>query len=339
MALRHGSTPTARDAPAGRSDASHSLFDQPWWLDAVAPGRWGEVSLEAGGAVRARLPYVIKESLGVTALTQPPLTPALGPWIAPSDGGYAKQLTREHEAMAELIDALPRFDLFAQSFHPRVTNWLPFYWSGFQATVRYTYRLDDLGDLDRVQAGFRPSLRREIRKAERTLVVRSDLGLPAFLELNAKTFRRQGLPLPYSREVVERVDAACARHDARRVFFAVDGDGRAHAALYVVWNRDSAYYLMSGGDPALRTSGAGSLLAWEAIRFCSGVTRGFDFEGSLIPSVERFFRSFGARQVPYLHVRKANRRGRAASGAHGLARRSIAPVARRVGTAARGIGR
>src|SRR4051812_9003562 len=312
MALGDGSFPSGRD-DAGCSDASHCLFDQPWWLDAVAPGGWSEVALEAGGAVRARLPYVTKERLGVTALTQPPLTPALGPWIAPSPGGYATALAREHEAMAELIDALPRFDVFTQCFHPRVTNWLPFYWSGFQATVRYTYRLEDLSDPDRLRAGFRSSLRREIRKAERTLRVRTDLGLPAFLDLNAKTFRRQGLPLPYPRELVERVDAACARRDARRVFFAVDSDDRVHAALYVVWDGDCAYYLMSGGDPALRTSGAGSLLAWEALRFCSGVTRGFDFEGSLIPSVERFFRSFGARQVAYLHISKANRRGRAAS--------------------------
>ena len=25
-----------------------------------------------------------------------------------------------------------------------MTNWLPFYWAGFEATVRYTYRLNDL---------------------------------------------------------------------------------------------------------------------------------------------------------------------------------------------------
>jgi SAM-dependent methyltransferase len=301
---------------------SNCLFDRPWWLEAVAPGQWGEVVLERDGGAYARLPYVSKRRLGVTALTQPPLTSVLGPSIANGSGDYARGLAGEHRVMRELIDSLPRFDLFRQAFHPSVTNWLPFYWSGFQATVRYTYRLDDLTDLDGVWSGFRDSLRRQIRKAERSVAVRTDLGLAAFLEINEKSFRRQNLPLPHSWELVERLDAACALHDARRVFFAVDGQDRIHAALYIVWDGDSAYYLMSGGDPRLRTSGAGSLLVWEAIRFCSGVTRSFDFEGSMVPSLERFFRSFGARQVPYLLVSKENLRGRAAETTRRLAKRS-----------------
>ena len=300
------------------SGASNCLFDLPWWLEAVAPGQWSEVTL----GTRARWPYVSKRRLGVTALTHPRLTAMLGPCIEPASGDYAKTLSYEHETMRELLDALPRFDLFRQAFHPSVTNWLPLYWSGFQATVQYTYRIEDLTDLDRVWSGFRPSLQRQIRKAQRTVAVRTDLGLPAFLDVNEKSFRRQGLPLPHSWELVGRVDAACAAHDARRVFFAVDDRDRIHAALYVVWDRDSAYYLMSGGDPELRASGAGSLLAWEAIRFCSGVTRSFDFEGSMVPSLERFFRSFGAHQVAYLLVSKANLRGRAADAGRRLAARA-----------------
>jgi hypothetical protein len=295
-----------------RVDASHCLFDQPWWLEALAPGEWAEVVLELDGAVQARLPYVVKERLGVVALTQPLLTPTLGPWVANSSAGYATALAREHKTMSDLVDALPPFDVFRQAFHPSVTNWLPFYWRGFEATVLYTYRLEDLTDLDRIWSGFRENVRREIRKAGRIVTVRTDLGLSAFLELNAKTFHRQNLALPYSRESVERLDAACAMRDARRMFFAVDERDRVHAALYVVWDTDSAYYLMSGADPALRTSGAGSLLAWEAIRFCAGVTRSFDFEGSMILPLERFFRAFGARQTPYLFVTKRTLKGRAA---------------------------
>jgi len=312
-------------------DASHCLFDQPWWLEAIAPGEWGEIVLEDNGTVQARLPYVVKQRLGVVALTQPSLTPTLGPWIANSSAAYATALAREHKTMSELIDTLPRFDVFRQAFHPSVTNWLPFHWRGFEASVLYTYRLEDLTDLDRIWSGFRQNVRREIRKAARVVTVRSDLGLRAFLELNEKTFHRQNLALPYPRESVERLDAACAVRDARRMFFAVDERDRVHAALYVVWDAESAYYLMSGADPTLRTSGAGSLLAWEAIRFCAGVSRSFDFEGSMIPSLERFFRAFGARQTPYLFVTKRNLKGRAADTAHkALTAARSAPYRRRL---------
>ena len=48
------------------------------------------------------------------------------------------------------------------------------------------------------------------------------------------------------------------------------------------------------------------LLLWEAIQFSSDVTRKFNFEGSMIKSIEKFFRAFGGRQVPYLEITKTN---------------------------------
>jgi hypothetical protein len=66
-----------------------------------------------------------------------------------------------------------------------------------------------------------------------------------------------------------------------------------------VWDPESAYYLMAGSDPRLRSSGAINLLTWEAIRFAGQVTRRYDFEGSMLRLVERFIRTFGGRQVQF----------------------------------------
>ena len=77
----------------------------------------------------------------------------------------------------------------------------------------------------------------------------------------------------------------------------------------------SAYDLMGGSDPSLRTSGAMSLLMWEAIKFAGQVTRRFDFEGSMLQPVERFFRAFGGRQVRFPRLT----RGRHPQGPAGLA--------------------
>ena len=78
--------------------------------------------------------------------------------------------------------------------------------------------------------------------------------------------------------------------------------GRVHAAMLLVWDERRCYYLQGGGDPALRNSGAHSLLVWEAIQRAASKSRLFDFEGSMVESVERFFRAFGARQSPYSQV-------------------------------------
>jgi hypothetical protein len=300
---------------------SNALFDQPWWLDATAPGAWDEVVVRDGGTVVARLPYARRRRLGLTALTQPPLTQTLGPWVhVPGDAGYARRLTVEMELMERLIAGLPRFDRFQQQFSHLVTNWLPFHWAGFSATVRYTYRIEDLTDLDAVLAGFRGNVRRFMRKAAGLVEVRDDLGLDRFLELNAATFRRRGMAPPVDEALVRRLDAACARRGRRRILFAVDAGGRVHAAEYVVWDERATYALMSGLDPELRDSGAGSLLKWEAIRHAAAVSRAFDFEGSVVPSIERFVRAFGGRQTLYLAVSKSGRRLRPLEAARDLGR-------------------
>jgi hypothetical protein len=61
---------------------------------------------------------------------------------------------------------------------------------------------------------------------------------------------------------------------------------------------------MSGIDTALRTSGAASLCFWAAIKHAACTTGRFDFGGSMMKPVERFFRSFGATQIPYFCISK-----------------------------------
>ena len=289
-------------------EQANSIFQQPWWLDAVAPNAWDAVEISKGSQVVARLPYVIQTRRGMTYLTMPPLTQTLGPWLANSTAKYANQLTIQKDLMTSLIEQLPSCDYFSQRFHYSITNWLPFYWHDFSQTTRYTYVLENLADRSQVWAGFQENIRREIRKAQKRVAVRTDLDIERFLEINALTFQRQGQNLPYSRELVRRLDAACAERQARRIFFAEDAQSLIHAAIYLVWDENSAYYLMGGGDPELRNSGATSLLMWTAIQFAATVTQKFDFEGSMIEPVERFFRAFGARQQPYFQVTRLSRR-------------------------------
>jgi hypothetical protein len=280
-------------------------------MDAVCgPDNWGEVRIEHGGILQARLLYSIQRKYGFRVLGVPPLTQTLGPWFADTGAKLSGCLSREKELGYELIDRLPPHDLFEQSFHRSIVNWLPWYWRDFEQTTCYTYRLDDLSDLEEIWKGCSENIRRDIRKAERrySLQVRTDLDVEAFLDLDEMTFNRQGMKLPYSRDLIYRLDAACVKHDRRRIFFAQAPDGALHAAVYLVWDDNSAYYLMGGSDPTLRNSGAGSLVMWSAIQYAAKVSRSFDFEGSMIEPIERFFRSFGARQIPYFQVRRFNSR-------------------------------
>lgn len=292
------------------SDGSVPIFCQDWWLDNVTQGKWDVALVEKDGRVLAAMPYAMRRRMGSRCIQQPALTQFSGPWLAPVGGKVQNRLGVEKDLCEALIDQLPAFDYFLQNWHFSMTNWMPFHWRGFRQTTRYTYRLPDLGNLDRVWEGFSPNIRRDLRKAQNrfSLVLREAPEIEDFIDLNKMTFERQGRAPPYSRDFVRRLDAVCADKRCRKIFIAEDAEGRAHAGAYVVWDENSAYYLMGGGDPALRTSGATSLVMWEAIRFSAKVTRSFDFEGSMIEPVERFFRAFGATQTPYHQVFKTSSR-------------------------------
>jgi hypothetical protein len=260
--------------------------------------------VEVGDQVVASLPYVMRSKFRFILLGQPPLTQSLGPWLRETGAKQANRLGRQKDLLRQLIAALPPYDHYSQNWHHSQTNWLPFYWAGFKQTTRYTYLLPDLSDEKKIWSGLRENIKTDIRKAQSRfgLRVRTDVGIEDFMKLNVQTFVRQGIDAPDSPELIRRLDGACARREVRRIFIAEDSEGRQHAGVYIVWDANSAYYLMGGGNPELRSSGATSLCMWEAIKFASTVTRSFDFEGSMIEPVERFFRAFGAEQVPYFSL-------------------------------------
>jgi hypothetical protein len=283
------------------------LFSQAWWLDALAgESQWDVALVHKGNQIVATMPYVVRYRMGRLILGQPPLTQNLGPWLRETGGKQANRLSRQKDLMQKLIESLPHYSHFNMNWHHSQTNWLPFYWAGFTQSTRYTYRLPDLSDQKVIWDGLRENIRRDIRKAENRfgVRVRTDLSIIDFMHLQAQTFARQGMEMPDSPTVIQRLDNACQKRVRRQIFIAEDAEGKHHAGVYIVWDSTSAYYLMGGGDPSLRNSGAMSLCMWEAIKFASTVTNSFDFEGSMIEPIERFFRAFGAEQTPYFSISK-----------------------------------
>ncbi len=278
------------------------VFAQPWYLDACAGGGgWDAVLAHENGRVVGALPYFYKQKGPFRYATMPPFVKWLGPYVLPELRGNPR---REPAVVAALLAQLPPLAAFKQNCYPTLTNWLPFYWQGFRQTTYYTYRLHQLPNLARVEAGLSAGIRREIRQARQRVRVVHDLPLATFYAVNRLSFARQGLAVPYSEAQFLRLDAALAAQGARQLFFAVDAQDRVHSVAYLIWDATTAYYHLAGDDPALRASNAGILLAWEAIRYASEVLGlgCFDFEGSMLPGVERVRVRFGAVQTPYFFV-------------------------------------
>jgi hypothetical protein len=288
-------------------EKSLHLFARDWWLDAaVGPSGWDVALVRKRGVILAAMPYVRRRRFGMRVLTQPALTPVLGPWFRTAGGKQAAQLGSDNELMQALIDQLPPFDHFSQTWHPSISNWQPFYWNGFRQTTYYTFVLPDLSNIDALWTGLDSKVRRSIVKAETEfgLRIRDDLPLDTILSLNHKTFARQGLSPPYSDEFVRRIDAACLERGCRMLLAAVDEQGVTHAAYYFVWDEHSAYGLISSTDPAYRRTNGNSFCLWVTIQRAARVTRQYNFAGSMIQPIENYLRGFGGKHVPYFHLTK-----------------------------------
>lgn len=288
-------------------DASRqgTIFNRLWWLDAVAPDGYRLVLVKRGKEILAgqAIPVIGQNRTGLPRLTQ-----TLGPLLTVSERTrYADRLTLEMDLLSALADALKDHEVASFNAQYSLTNWLPYLWRGYRQTTKYTYVIPDISDLPAVQEAFTVKLKGKMEKAKKICHVEEIDDISEFYEINKKTFARQGKNIPYALEFVRMIDDAAKVHQARLCLVAKDAEERAHVAIYVVFDRKSAYLLMSGGDPELRKSEAKTILVWEAIQRLSGKTKAFDFEGSCMKNVESWDREFGAIQMPYLAISKDNR--------------------------------
>jgi hypothetical protein len=282
-----------------------TLFASSWWLDAVAPGRWRMHLVEKGEELLAAWPTVVRSSVWGSVHSGAPLTPFLGPLLAPGEG--SRRRSREVEYVELLLEEIGRFAHLEARCHPAFDYWTPLSWHGFTQTTRYTWRLPELADLDGVFGGFRDKVRGHIRSAEKSGVVVEDVSLSEFLDLHGRRAAAHEGWTATPAETVEQIDAAASARDAREILVARDADGLVRAGAYVVHDSRFAYYLMSATDGEVR--GSAALVVWEAVRRAAARGLGFDFEGSMLPHVEPFVRGFGGVPAPYSVVRSTPSRG------------------------------
>ena len=275
-----------------------------WYLDAVSGNiGWDHVEVQNGsGRLKGILPYQLRKKRGLTLLSAPPLAPRLGPYLyEPEELQHEWQRLRfYHDALQSLNDALPKADYYRVAWQYDLQYGLPWQQMGWQQRVRYSYVLSLQTSIETIFEGFRPTLRNRIRKAETQLTIEPTSDWQTVDRLMKLVFQHRNSPNQISTEMLERIYLASNKNKAVQLWIAKDAQDKVHAALWLQFDHQHAYNLLPSSDPALRQSGAVPLLLWHAIRWAKdhGLTH-FDFEGSHLPGVEPFFRSFGAEAWPY----------------------------------------
>ena len=291
-----------------KEETTIPLFSRDWWLDAACGDDWDVLLYEKKSKLYAAMPlYTPCKSIA----TMPHYTQTMGVWFAAetADTKYSSLLEHRQSICKHFIEKLKSYRSFHQNFNYSFSDWLPFYWAGYSQTTRYTYLLNDIKHFDMIWSNMSQQTRRNINTAKQEkLNVKTGITTGNFLQIVEQSFKRQHTKNKQSKVVLQRLITASRARGQGEIFGGYDKEGHLHAAAFIVWQDSSAYYIAGGGDPASRASGAHSLVLWEAIQFVSRFTNTFDFEGSMLQGVERFFREFGAVQTPYFLISRGKQR-------------------------------
>jgi hypothetical protein len=285
-------------------EARHKLpiFYQSIWYESFEPDSWDLAISGTAEDPKGIWPYFIRRKMGFTKVTMPWLQPYGGPFLFYPVGqkAYAR-LSFEKKEFEELHAQLPKHDALAFNLHPNYQNHLPFKWLGMDQTTQYTYVLDLEQAVDELQAGLNGNIRREISKAIRNgikIEVSSDLS--DLHRLKVLDYENKGIELGYSEADFKHRFERILNAGKATILYAKDGE-KIVSGILLVWDELEAYYLVGATDPANKGSGIFSHLLFEAIVEAQKQVKVFNFEGSVIEPIEKFFRSFGSTQVPY-HV-------------------------------------
>lgn len=278
------------------------IFKQYWWLDSICgKDNWTVILIEDNNEVIASLTYYKAKSYFFNVIKPPFLTERSGLHIIKDKG-----ILSENKILDRVLDQLPKVAYTEFSFSYGFTNWLPLYWRGYLQTTKYSYVLNDLTDIEAIVSKFSRAKKKNIRRAETILNVKYDLSAFDFYENHKMSLRKQGQTITYDFLQFDRIYKEVYKRNQGRVIYAIDSEGNIHAGLFVVWDVNSAYNLISTIDPEYRNSGANSLLIKEIIKYVSDKTNSFDFSGSMIKGVENSIKQFGGERKSYMVISKYN---------------------------------
>ena len=273
------------------------VFHKSFWLKASG-GRYVIYGYFKGGELYAGICLSYRVKFGIKMVSKPEITPYSGVLFKERDAKYVSKLSAEKEASRQIAQRLKSdFHLVLLHFSPGPIDLQPFIWEGFSTSIQYTYiiRLDRT--LEDIWEAMEDTTRNDIRRAEKDgiSIIQSD-DFNTTLNLVEKTFARQNKAVRCKLKAFSYNEVLAQRSQCKS-FLAKDKNGDCIAAVYIVWDSRRSYYLLGGYDSEKSHHGATALAMWEAIKFSKQelALEEFDFEGSMIPQLERFFRGFGGQ--------------------------------------------
>ncbi len=288
-----------------------TIFHEPWWLRIACDGPYQEVTVEAGGQLIARLPYLLSHIplTGAARLGMPPMTHVLGPaLLAEQDSTKSVRSPKQFGIVTALIEQLPKAAHISFRFHAGISNTLAFDAAGFSSGVYFTVEIPPAAP-QKIWRQMRDKTRNVIRRASERLSVAELAEAVVFVDFYERNLQQKGQINTYDRATCIRIISACQQRGAGRMLVARDAAGEPQAAIFTIWDERYEYYFMSTRK-AGSLNGATSLLIWTALQSAAQHGRIFDMDNvhvqkQRLPNL-LLLTGFGGTLMPRYYVRRTS---------------------------------
>jgi len=239
-------------------------------------------------------------------LRNAPFTPSNGLFFISKASNNAKVNSDQKSLMMELSSFYEsqQFGILRVPFPISINDFQPFIWLKFKVIPNYTYihKLDK--SIEDLFASFSPEKRNEIKKAEKDRVeIVIESNHQVIFELIEDTLKRNRIK--YNRDILRKILLTFSNENNSFAYVAKNING-IMAFSFCLHDNKTAYYLFGGHSKENGHPGAGSASLWECIKYAKSIgLQIFDFEGSMNPSIEQYFRGFGGTLTPYFTINKA----------------------------------
>jgi lipid II:glycine glycyltransferase (peptidoglycan interpeptide bridge formation enzyme) len=262
------------------------IYAYSFYLDTMSEN-WDALVLNDYEAV---MPLTWKKKYGIYYMYQPFLTAQLGV--------FGKNIT---ERMCnDFIQSIPpKFRYIDISLNSVHISSIP---SGYPL-LRINHILDLNKSYEELYNGYRENIQRNIKKAEQAgCKTEKGFDVEEVIQLASQQMKTS------SKETADNVSRfrklyKILQQQNRSVTYGISLKDELLASTVFFFSHNRAYYILVGNHPDGKTIGASHALINAFIKDHAGKNLLLDFEGSDIPSLAFFYKSFGAVEIAYPHLR------------------------------------
>lgn len=252
--------------------------------------------------------FLNTKKIGFTFLKLPPYTPHCGLFYISDSKNNSSINNFSKEVMNEVCTFFSnqKSSLTVLAFPSNIIDFQPFIWEKYKVIPNYTYRINLEKSLEDIKSNFDSKNRNAISKAikEEVIVVENTLSKNDLFEFFISS--------------LNTINANIYESELRNIFTKFSDDSNSFSVtankgnevlgnIFCIYDKNTCFYLLGGVDKKSGIQGVNNLLVQSSIEKAKELgCKTFDFEGSMLKGVEKFFRGFGPELIPYFTVNKAS---------------------------------